>query len=114
MASSRSEWARRRAELLWRQYTKPVSDAGAAPKVGRAVVDLKTARLRMLRLAREATSKPQVSALSSDREDAQWLKHFGQHLGQLFEPAGTLPPDLDQLVRAIAAEAQPDDWPNIY
>jgi hypothetical protein len=114
MTSSQSDWARRRAELLWRQRTKTVSDTEAAPKSGRAVVGLKTARLRMLWLAREANNTLQVPAPSSAREDAQWLKHYGQHLGQLFEPSGTLPPDLDQLVRAIAEAAQPDDWPNIY
>jgi hypothetical protein len=115
MASSQSDWARRRAELLWRQHTKTVTGAEAAPKIGRTVADLKTARLRRLRLAREAANTPHVPTPSSAREDAQWLKHYGQHLGRLFEPPGTLPPDLEQLVSAIAAEAaQPDDWPDIY
>jgi hypothetical protein len=115
MASSRSEWARRRAELLWRQHTKPISGAESAPKSGGAVIDLKTARLRALRLAREIASASGAPPPSPAREDAQWLKHYGQHLGRLYEPPGTLPRDLDQLVSAIAAEAaQPDDWPNIY
>lgn len=115
MASSQSDWARRRAELLLRQHTELVSGAEAKPKSGGAVVDLKTARLGMVRLARAAANTSQIPASSSAREDAQWLKHYGQHLGRLFEPAGTLPPDLEQLVRAIAAQAaEGNDWPNIY
>jgi hypothetical protein len=112
MSSSQSDWARRRAELLWRQHTKTVSDTEAAPKSGRTVVDLKTARLRALRLARDVANTPQVPAPSPIRQDVEWLKHYGQHLGQLLEPTGTLPPDLAQLVNAIAAEA--DAWPEIY
>lgn len=70
-----------------------------------AVVDIKTARLRMLRLAQQAPNTPQAQPRSQVRDDAHWFQHYGQHLGRLLEPVGTLPADLEQLVSAIAAKA---------
>jgi hypothetical protein len=68
--------------------------------------------VRKLRHAREAANAPRLAASSPD---VQWLKQYGRHLGRLYEPVSTLPPDLDRLVRAIAAEAaQHDDWPDIF
>jgi hypothetical protein len=57
--------ARRRAELLWQQQTRDTEtkDAAAqteklaAQKEGCAAVDAKTARLRALRLAKEAADR---------------------------------------------------------
>jgi hypothetical protein len=61
-------------------------------------------------------SRSPVTADTSWQTDeaAQWLKRYGQHLGRLYEPSPSLPPDLDDLVSAIAAEAEADDWPDIY
>jgi hypothetical protein len=63
----------------------------------------------MLRLAKEATNNRQAQQPSPARDDAQWFEHYGRHLGRLYEPAETLPPDLDQLVSAIAAKATRPD-----
>jgi hypothetical protein len=57
--------ARRRAELLWQQQTRDTetreaaaqAEKLAAQKEGRAAIDAKTARLRALRLAKEAADR---------------------------------------------------------
>lgn len=63
---------------------------------------------------RRSTASADQTSWHTD-EAVQWLKRYGQQLDRLYEPSASLPPDLDELVRAIAAgAAQPDDWPDIY
>jgi hypothetical protein len=38
----------------------------------------------------------------SKHPDAAWLQRYGQHLGRLYEPSASLPPELDSLVRSLA------------
>lgn len=68
-----------------------------------------------------ALASPHSATVITDRvswqtdEAAQWLENYGQHLGRLYAPSASLPPDLDELVSAIAVEAdRPDDWPEIF
>jgi hypothetical protein len=62
--------ARRRAELLWQQQTRTAADAGDGPLQQGSehrAVDEKTARLRSLRLAKEAVDRETAMSRKSER-----------------------------------------------
>jgi hypothetical protein len=58
MAPTESEAARRRAEVLWQQHTQGARPSGTATRIEqpRDSSDVKTKRLRMLRLSKEAAN----------------------------------------------------------
>jgi hypothetical protein len=66
MASSEAQAARRRAELLRQQMrkaeSKDTTHRGEQAAAERPAVDAKTARLRMLRLAKEAEERAAADA----------------------------------------------------
>lgn len=70
MSPIEAQAARRRAELLWQQKTREVAAAEAAVKASsqaeaqgqRHAADAKTARLRMLRLARDDQQRKAAAA----------------------------------------------------
>ena len=51
------------------------------------------------RLAR-TQGTPEAGAPSADAPE--WARQYGQELGRLYEPTTVLPPDLEQLVDALA------------
>lgn len=69
MPPNDAEAARRRAELQWQQQTRPPAGQAGAPATARTAqqderraIDEKTARLRLLRLARDDAQSAETRA----------------------------------------------------
>jgi hypothetical protein len=64
MASTEARSARRKAEILWQRHTQPAHPAETAARVEqpRASSDVKTERLRTLRLSKEAADRAAPAA----------------------------------------------------
>jgi hypothetical protein len=90
--------ARDRAEILWKQHTRQAE----SPEPARATdhIDAKTARLRRLRLAREAADE---GVSGSGAPGDRWFANYGRHLALLYAPKTSFPEDLDRLIEAVSA-----------
>jgi hypothetical protein len=51
------------------------------------------------------TSEAAPDAGSDSPDERTWLQQYREHLGRLYEPPTDLPPDLDQLVKALTGRA---------
>src|SRR5690242_12807490 len=103
MAARQRLTARQRAELLWMRHTRPTAEVGRDASVDNARLGgANSANRRVKPLADAGGVMQRVQRELRDRDDAHWIRHFGEHLGRLYEPAERAPSDLDELVKAVA------------